>query len=120
MNTLLKSVTLFLTFTLTLITHSQQTLVQKTPTGITVACKEHMTELQVYSAGTIRVKKYPKEKSFNPQSLSVTASPVTTPFSIKTKGTVVTLKTAELNAVLDLNNGALPFTSPHGIQPLLD
>ncbi len=118
MNALLKPVTLILVLTFNLITHSQQTPISKTPTGITVACKYHMTELQVYSPGILRVKKYPKEKTFNPQSLSVTASPVTTPFSIKTRGTVVTLKTTELNAILDLNTGAFSFTSANG-TPLL-
>ena len=116
MNALLKPVTLILVLTFNLITHSQQTPISKTPTGITVACKYHMTELQVYSPGILRVKKYPKEKTFNPQSLSVTASPVTTPFSIKTRGTVVTLKTTELNAILDLNMGAFSFTSANGTR----
>ncbi len=111
MNALLKPVTLILVLTFTLITYSQQSPITKSPTGITVACKDHMTELQVYSPGTIRVKKYPKEKTFNPQSLSVTASPVITPYTFKTKGTMVTLKTTELSATLDLNTGALSFTS---------
>ncbi len=118
MNTFLKSIILFLSFAFTLISHSQHAPVQKTPTGFSVVGKDHITELQVYSPGTIRVKKYPKEKTFNPQSLSVTASPVITPYSIKTKGTTLTLKTTELSAMLDLNTGALSFTSANG-SPLL-
>lgn len=114
MNTLLKLIILFFSFAFTLISHSQPTPISKTPTGFTVACKDYLTELQVYSPGNIRVKKYPKEKTFNPQSLSVTAGPVSTPYSIKTKGTMVTLKTTELNAILDLNTGALTFTSLNG------
>ncbi len=49
MNQFLKPALLLLTISFTAITHCQQTLVTKTPTGITITCKDHMTELQVYS-----------------------------------------------------------------------
>jgi len=114
MNTLLKSIVLFLTFAFTLITHSQEPSITKTPTGITIPCKDFTTELQVYSTGTIRVKKYPKEKTFDPQSLSVITKPAGIPFSTKTKGNIVTLKTSELRVSLDAITGTLVFTSNNG------
>lgn len=114
MNTLLKSIVLFLTFAFTLITHSQEPSITKTPTGITIPCKDFTTELQVYSTGTIRVKKYSKEKTFDPQSLSVITKPAGIPFSTKTKGNIVTLKTSELTVSLDAGTGTLVFTSNNG------
>ena len=114
MNHFLKPCLLLLSLLVINITHSQLPPVQKSPTGFTVTCKDHITELQVYSTGTIRVKKYPKEKTFDPQSLSVITKPASIPFSTKTKGDIVTLKTSELTVSLDTSTGALLFTANNG------
>jgi alpha-D-xyloside xylohydrolase len=114
MNHFTKPILLLLSLAICFITYSQPASITKTPTGITVTGNTLITELQVYSTGTIRVKKYPKEKTFNPQSLSVTASPAITPFSIKTKGSSTTLKTTALTVTLDATTGALLFASGNG------
>jgi len=114
MTQLLKPALLLLCISFAFITHSQQPAVQKTPTGISIPCNNFTTELQVYNTGTIRVKKYPKDKTFYPQSLSVITKPASIPFSTKTKGNIVTLKTSELSVSLDASTGTLLFTSSNG------
>ncbi len=114
MTQLLKPTLLLLCISFAFITHSQQPAVQKTPTGISIPCNNFITELQVYNTGTIRVKKYPKDKTFDPQSLSVITKPASIPFSTKTKGNIVTLKTSELSVSLDASTGTLLFTSSNG------
>jgi|GEM_PF-6631891 len=109
MNHFLKPCLLLLSLLVINITHSQLPPVQKSPTGFTVTCKDHITELQVYSTGTIRVKKYPKEKTFDPQSLSVITKPASIPFSTKTKGDIVTLKTSELTVSLDTSRSLIVY-----------
>ena len=118
MTQLLKPALLLLCISFAFITHSQQPAVQKTPTGISIPCNNFTTELQVYNTGTIRVKKYPKDKTFYPQSLSVITKPASIPFSTKTKGNIVTLKTSELSVSLDASTGTLLFTSSNGTNLL--
>ena len=118
MTQLLKPALLLLCISFAFITHSQQPAVQKTPTGISIPCNNFTTELQVYNTGTIRVKKYPKDKTFDPQSLSVITKPASIPFSTKTKGNIITLKTSELSVSLDASTGTLLFTSSNGTNLL--
>lgn len=110
----LKPALLFLTFLLPVTLFSQSPTITSPSTVFSLTGKTLITELQLYNTGTIRVKKYPKEKTFNPKSLSVIATPVSTPFTSKTKGNTLSIKTSALTVTLDIPTGSLTFLAPDG------
>ncbi len=82
---------------------------QKTGTGAKVTANGFTTEIQFYNASIIRVIKYPQDKTFTKQSLSVIAAPQQTAFTVKQLGDALQLKSKELLVMLDMKQGDISF-----------
>src|SRR5881409_3533083 len=81
---------------------------QRTDTGIVVTpaqSPEAAVRLQVYGDEIIRVSSTPGKDLSVPQSLMVTARPMTGNFSVSEAPGVITLKTAKVSADVDLATG---------------
>src|SRR5690554_652646 len=87
---------------------------QKTDTGIKTTVKSINYEIDFYSSSIIRVKKWPENACFLKESLSVVQKPGETNIKVKQKGSTLLLSSEEVQVSLDLNNGALSFTSASG------
>jgi alpha-D-xyloside xylohydrolase len=87
---------------------------QKTDLGVKTVVNAINVEIQFYDPSTARVLKSPEGKSFSKQSLSVIKVPQKTDFSVKQQGDVLSLKSKNLTATLNLKNGQVSFTKPAG------
>jgi alpha-D-xyloside xylohydrolase len=97
---------------------SQAQLFQKTDFGVKANCNGVTTEIQFYTPVIARVIKYPQDKTFRKQSLSVIAAPQKTALVIKQQGNSVILKSAALMISLNLQSGDISFIANNG-TPLL-
>lgn len=97
---------------------SQAQSFQKTDGGIKAVCNGVTTEIQFYAPAIARVVKYPQDKTFSKQSLSVIAVPQKTALNIKQQGSLVTLKSSALIVLLNLQSGDVSFLAGTG-TPLL-
>jgi len=71
-------------------------------------------EIQFYSPGIVRVKKWPVGKTFTKESLSVIKMPEKVPFKVENKGEELLLKSKELVTILNLKNGCISFRKTDG------
>jgi small subunit ribosomal protein S7 len=84
---------------------------QKTDLGVKSKVNAIDVEMQFYSPSTVRVTKWPEGKAFTKESLSVTATPQKTSFTINQDGDELSMKSKNLNVNLNLNAGtAAPYT----------
>src|SRR5437763_2688548 len=90
---------------------------QRTDTGIVVTPAqgpEAAVRLQVYGDEIIRVSATPTKELNLPQSLMVTAKPMTGNFSVVEAPGTVTLKTTKVAADVDLATGNVSFRDANG------
>ena len=88
---------------------------QKTELGIKSVINSVGIEIQFYNPSIVRVLKWPEGKTFKKESLSVIKSPQKTSFRIKQSGDELSLKSDNLQVVLNLKNGRISFSSlKHG------
>lgn len=92
---------------------------QRTAAGISASIRDIVTELQFFNAGTVRVLKYPAGKQTDKSSLSVTAKPQQTAFSVKQSNGAVSLVSDLVMVKLDLSNGKISFFNKNGKEILL-
>ncbi|MFL5746181.1 MAG: xylosidase, partial [Niastella sp.] len=87
---------------------------QKTGLGIKAIINSTVIEIQYYSPTTVRVLKSPEERPFTKESLSVIKTPQKTAFQVKQQADWVNLKTPALNVALNLNTGAIVYSTVNG------
>ena len=88
---------------------------QKTELGIKSVINSVGIEIQFYNPSIVRVLKWPEGKTFKKESLSVIKTPQKTSFRIKQTGEELSLKSDNLQVVLNLKNGRISFSSlKHG------
>lgn len=86
----------------------------ETQTGVQAEINDDVVEIQFFRPGIVRVLKWPSEDAFLKESLSVVQKPGETNIKVKQKGSTLLLSSEEVQVSLDLNNGALSFTSASG------
>lgn len=91
---------------------------QKTKLGVKTVANGNEVEVQFYTPSLVRIIKTPAGKTFVKESLSVILQPGKTAFTVKENGAMVTLKSNKLNVIVDVNTGAVSYTSASG-QALL-
>ena len=103
---------LFLAFPIVLITNAQS--YQKTEMGIKSVINSVGVEVQFYSPSMVRILKWPEGKTFKKESLSVIKTPQKTAFGVKQSGDLLTLKSVNLQVVLNLKTGKISYSTPRG------
>ncbi|MES2328786.1 MAG: TIM-barrel domain-containing protein [Bacteroidota bacterium] len=91
---------------------------QKTDLGVKAVCNGTMTEIQFYTPSVVRIIKYPQEKNFSKQSLSVIAVPQKNIFTMQQQAAILNLKTEMITVSLDTQSGDISFLGKDG-SPLL-
>lgn len=92
---------------------------QRTTIGARATIDQTEIEIQFYSPGIVRVKKWPAGKTFTKESLSVIKVPEKVPFKVEMKGEELLLTSKELVTILNLKNGCISFRKTDG-QSLLN
>jgi alpha-D-xyloside xylohydrolase len=90
---------------------------QKTDLGIKAKINSTEVEVQFYSPSMVRVVKHPEGKTYTKESLSVIKTPEKTAFGVKQNGDILSLKSENLQVVLNLKNGKISFSTLKG-KPL--
>ncbi len=91
---------------------------EKTTRGITTTIRGTAVEVQFYNSSTVRIVKAPQGRDYTKKSLSVVAEPQTTNFSVKQQGENITLKSKDMQVIVNTASGALSFLTANG-QSLL-
>ncbi|UMQ42292.1 DUF5110 domain-containing protein [Chryseobacterium sp. Y16C] len=91
---------------------------QKTDSGLKFSNDNMNVEVKFYGENTIRIIKYPAEKSFVKNSLSVIKQEQKTKFSVSENNHVISLKTNDLNIFIDAKNGTITYKSTSGKELL--
>lgn len=91
---------------------------QKTDSGLKFSADNLNVEVKLYGENTIRVIKYPLEKSFEKNSLSVIKKEQKTKFSVSENNRIISLKTKDLNIFIDAKNGTITYKSSSGKELL--
>lgn len=91
---------------------------QKTDSGLKFSVDNLNVELKLYGENTVRIIKYPLGKSFEKNSLSVIKKEQNTKFSVSENKNVISLKTNDLNILIDAKNGTLTYKSASGKELL--
>jgi alpha-D-xyloside xylohydrolase len=92
---------------------------QKTDLGIKSVINAVGIEIQFYGPSLVRVLKWPENKNFTKESLSVIKTPQKTVFAIRQQEDELSLKSASLIVLLNLKNGMISFKS-NDARPLLN
>jgi alpha-D-xyloside xylohydrolase len=87
---------------------------QKTEWGIRANCNSISIEIQFFNQSTVRIIKWPADKSFTKESLSVIENPQKTNHSIKQNGDNLILNSEILAVNINLKSGLISFTKPDG------
>jgi alpha-D-xyloside xylohydrolase len=87
---------------------------QKTELGIKSVINSVGIEIQFYNPSMVRVLKWPEGKTFKKESLSVIKTPQKTSVRIKQSGDELSLKSDNLQVVLNLKNGRISFSALKG------
>jgi len=103
---------LFLAFPIVLITNAQS--YQKTELGIKSVINSVEVEVQFYTPSMVRILKWPEGKTFKKESLSVIKTPQKTSFGVKQSGDLLTLKSSNLQVVLNLKTGKISYSTLKG------
>jgi alpha-D-xyloside xylohydrolase len=88
---------------------------QKTDLGIKSVINSVGVEIQFYGPSTVRIIKWPEGKPFKKESLSVIKTPEKTAFKIKESGGEISLKSENLQVVLNLNTGKITYSTAKGV-----
>lgn len=91
---------------------------QQTDHGVRSTIAGLHIEIQFYSAAVVRVIKYPAAKQFDKESLSVTARPQKTAYTVKKVGSLLKVRSSGMQVQLNLGSGAIAYYTSAGI-PLL-
>jgi len=86
----------------------------KTDNGIKVVVNNIAIGIQFYRPGIVRVVKSPEEHSYNKESLSVIAQPEAAGIDVRKEGNTVVVRSAVLQAILDLQTGRVSFSDAGG------
>jgi alpha-D-xyloside xylohydrolase len=92
---------------------------QKTDLGIKSVINAVGVEIQFYGPSLVRVLKWPEDKIFTKESLSVIKTPQNTAFGIKQQGDELSLKSENLLVMINLKNGKISFKTLDN-RPLLN
>ncbi|MDR7212251.1 TIM-barrel domain-containing protein [Flavobacterium piscis] len=84
---------------------------QKTTQGIKMTANGNTIEIQFYSPSIVRVIKFPTEKTFSKESLSVILKPSKTTFSVNADNNSIILKSDKLNVAVNSISGDVTFAS---------
>ena len=87
---------------------------QKTELGIKSVINSVGIEIQFYNPSMVRVLKWPEGKTFKKESLSVIKTSQKTSVRIKQSGDELSLKSDNLQVVLNLKNGKISFSALKG------
>jgi alpha-D-xyloside xylohydrolase len=87
---------------------------QKTELGLKSVINSVGIEIQFYNPSIVRVLKWPEGKTFKKESLSVIKAPQKTSFRIKQSGDELSLKSDNLQVVLNLKNGKISYSALKG------
>ena len=91
---------------------------QKTDSGLKFSNDNMNVELKLYGENTIRIIKYPLGKSFEKNSLSVIKKEEKSKFSVSESKNIISLKTNDLNILIDAKNGTITYKSVSGKELL--
>ena len=91
---------------------------QKTDLGLKFSNDNMNVELKLYGENTIRIIKYPLGKSFEKNSLSVIKKEEKSKFSVSENKNILSLKTDDLNILIDAKNGTITYKSASGKELL--
>ena len=91
---------------------------QKTDSGLKFSNDNMNVELKLYGENTIRIIKYPLGKSFEKNSLSVIKKEEKSKFSVSENKNILSLKTNDLNILIDAKNGTITYKSASGKELL--
>jgi alpha-D-xyloside xylohydrolase len=110
----MKDIYLFLILLAINFSNSWSQSYQKTDMGIKTVINSVSIEIQFYSPSMVRVLKWPEGKTFKKESLSVIKTPQKTSVRIKQSGDELSLKSDNLQVVLNLKNGKISFSALKG------
>jgi len=91
---------------------------QKTDSGLKFSTEKINVEVRLYGENTVRIIKYPVGESFEKNSLSVIKKERKTKFSVSESRNVISLKTNDLNILIDAENGTITYKSASGKELL--
>lgn len=91
---------------------------QKTDSGLKFSADHINVEVRFYGENIVRIIKYPAGKSFEKNSLSVIKKEQKTKFSVSESKNIISLKTNDLNILIDAENGKITYTSASGKELL--
>lgn len=91
---------------------------QKTDSGLKFSAENIHIEVKLYGESTVRIIKYPAGKSFEKNSLSVIKKEQKTKFSVSENKNIISLKTNDLNILINADNGMMTYTSASGKELL--
>lgn len=89
-----------------------------TPLGVKSTINSLHIEVQFYDQSTVRILKSPQGSNYSKQSLSVIKQPQDLKLLTKRKGSILQLKSDNLEVHLNLETGVVSFVDAHG-KPLL-
>lgn len=87
---------------------------QKTDLGVNAKINSIDVEIQFYGSSIVRVVKSPDGSSFKKESLSVVKTPEITVYSVKQTGDELSLKSKNIEVVLNLESGKVTFKDVKG------
>lgn len=91
---------------------------QRTDFGLTFSTENMNVEIKLYGENMIRIIKYPVGKSFEKNSLSVIKKEQKTKFSVSENKNIISLKTNDLNILINARNGTITYKSTSGKELL--
>ena len=91
---------------------------QKTDSGLKFSNDNMNVELKLFGENTVRIIKYPSGKSFEKNSLSVIKKEEKSKFSVSENKNILSLKTDDLNILIDAKNGTITYKSASGKELL--
>ncbi|MPT31596.1 MAG: DUF5110 domain-containing protein [Chryseobacterium sp.] len=91
---------------------------QKTDSGLKFSVDNMNVEVKLYGENTIRIIKYPAGKSFDKNSLSVIKKEQKTKFSVSENNHIISLKTNDVQLLIDAKNGEITYNSSSGKELL--
>ena len=91
---------------------------QKIDSGLKFSANHINVEVKLYGENTVRIIKYPTGKSFDKNSLSVIKKEQKTKFSVSESKNIISLKTNDLNILINAEKGTITYTSASGKELL--
>jgi alpha-D-xyloside xylohydrolase len=87
---------------------------QKTESGVKSVINSVGIEIQFYSPSIVRILKWPDGKTFKKESLAVIKTPQKTSFTLKQSGDLLTVKSENIQVILNLKTGNLSYSTLKG------